>query len=71
MVKREAIRNLCPGNTLEIKCADAADLDSTYQTAMQVRREKGLTGEAMPITRSGPTCTVIIKSVRTSETESK
>lgn len=51
MVTRDAIRNLKPGNRLEIQCENAADLDSTYQTIYQMRREMGLSKDVMPISR--------------------
>lgn len=36
---REAVRSLKAGMMLCVPCADAAELDSNYQTALQVRKE--------------------------------
>lgn len=61
MVTRDAIRNLRPGNRLEVRCKDAADLDSTYQTIYQMRREMGLSKDIMPISRLGLKTMVIVE----------
>lgn len=61
MVTRDAIRNLKPGNRLEIQCESAADLDSTYQTVYQMRKEMGLNKEVMPISRLGAKMMVIVE----------
>lgn len=61
MVTRDAIRNLRPGNRLEIQCESAADLDSTYQTIYQMRKEMGLCKEVMPISRLAPKSMVIVE----------
>lgn len=61
MVTRDAIRNLKPGNRLEIQCENAADLDSTYQTVYQMRREMGLSKDTMPISRLGAKTMVVVE----------
>lgn len=48
------------GTTATVKCSDAADMDSTYQTALQVRKELGLPSDIMGITRKAKTLEVII-----------
>lgn len=58
-VTKEQIRKLLPGQVLTIPCDNTAELDSTYQTAMQVKREEGMFPIA--ITRSGKTNTIIIR----------
>ncbi|MDE5886479.1 MAG: hypothetical protein K2H46_02705 [Muribaculaceae bacterium] len=61
MVTRDAIRNLRPGNRLEVRCEDAADLDSSYQTIYQMRKEMGLSKDIMPISRFGPKTMVVVE----------
>lgn len=61
MVTRESIRNLLPGQKLTIECSGTADLDSTYQTAWQVRKELGLPKEVMPISRLGSQNVVVVE----------
>ncbi|MDE6649650.1 MAG: hypothetical protein K2K45_06950 [Muribaculaceae bacterium] len=61
MVTRESIRNLLPGQKLTIECSGTADLDSTYQTAWQVRKELGLSKDVMPISRLGSQNIVIVE----------
>lgn len=58
-VTKEQIRKLLPGQVLTIPCDDTAELDSAYQTAIQVRREENMF--PISITRSGKTNTVIIR----------
>lgn len=61
MVTRDTIRNLKPGYKLTIECSGAADLDSTYQTAYQVRKELGLSKDAMSISRLGSQNMVVVE----------
>ncbi len=61
MVTRDTIRNLRPGNRLVIQCDGAADLDSSYMTAYQIRRELGLDKATMAISRSVTTNTVVVE----------
>ena len=51
MVKRDAIRNLSPGNKLLISCDSAAELNSAYQTAYQMRQEVGLSKDELSISK--------------------
>lgn len=61
MVTRDAIRNLKPGNRLEIQCKNTADLDSTYQTAWQMRNEMGISKDTMTISRIGTRQMVVVE----------
>lgn len=61
MVTRDTIRNLRPGNKLEIQCSGAADLDSSYMTAYQVRKELGLDNNTLVISKSAPACKIIVE----------
>ena len=48
---KQDFKNLRSGQTLTVACLDAAELDSAYQTALQARKELGLTREGMRVTR--------------------
>ena len=50
-VSKEYIKNLLPGLMLTVACSNAAELDSTYQTALKARKEMGLDKDTMRITR--------------------
>ncbi len=60
MVTRDTIRNLKPGYKLSIECSGSADLDSTYQTAYQVRKELGIPKDVMVISRLGTQNMVVV-----------
>lgn len=60
MITKDFIRNMRLGTTATVRCSDAADMDSTYQTALQVRKELGITSDIMGITRKAKELTVII-----------
>lgn len=60
MVTRDTIRNLKPGYKLAIECSGSADLDSTYQTAYQVRKELGIPRDVMVISRLGTQNMVVV-----------
>lgn len=60
MITKDFIRNMRWGTTATVRCSDAADMDSTYQTALQVRKELGITSDIMGITRKAKELTVII-----------
>ena len=61
MVTRDTIRNLRPGNRLEIQCDSAGDLLSSYMTAYQIRKELGFDKNTMVISMSVTTNKVIIE----------
>lgn len=56
---KEQVKRMLPGQTLAIVCTDTAELDSTYQTALQARKE--IEGHDVAISRSGKTMTVNIR----------
>ena len=51
IVEREYLRKTPVGVTVTINCPNAAELDSTYQTALKARKELGLDKDSMRITR--------------------
>ena len=50
---------MLPGQILTVACADTAELDSVYQTALQARKE--IDDRDVAISRSGKTMTVGIR----------
>lgn len=58
---KEQVKKMLPGQILAIACSDAAELDSTYQVALQARKEVG--DRDIAISRSGKTMTVNIRVV--------
>lgn len=64
MVKKEQIRSMQPGHRLEVPCSGAADLDSTYQTAYQTRRELGLSSAEMAISRIATREMIVIEYLK-------
>lgn len=58
---RKKVRELAPGETLTVTCADGAEVVSAYQTAVQMRREMAGTGKEIMISKSFNTCTVTIR----------
>lgn len=56
---KEQVKRMLPGQVLSIECADTAELDSTYQTALQARKE--IDNYDIAISRSSKTMTVGIR----------
>ncbi len=56
---KEQVKKMLPGQTLSIACANTAELDSTYQVALQARKE--ITDNDVIISRSGKTMIVGIR----------
>ena len=56
---KELVKKMLPGQTLAIACSDTAELDSTYQVALQARKE--ISDYNIAISRSGKTMTVGIR----------
>lgn len=56
---KEQVKKMLPGQTLAIACADTPELDSTYQTALQARKE--IDDYEVIISRSGKTMTIGIR----------
>lgn len=56
---KEQVRKMLPGQILTVACADTAELDSAYQTALQARKE--IADYDVAISRSGKTMTVGIR----------
>lgn len=50
-ITKEYVKNLTQGATLTMRCTDAANLDSVYQTSLKSRKELGLTADDMRVTR--------------------
>lgn len=58
---KEQVKKMLPGQTLAIACANTAELDSTYQVALQARKE--IDAHDVIISRSGKSMTVGIRIV--------
>lgn len=56
---KDQVRKMMPGQVLSIACDSASELDSTYQVAMQARRE--IDAYNVAVSRSGKTMTVAIR----------
>lgn len=56
---KEQVKKMLPGQTLAIACTNAAELDSTYQVALQARKE--IEKYDVIISRSGKSLTVGIR----------
>lgn len=50
-VCKQDYKNLRPGQILTVTCPNAAELDSTYQTALKARKELGFNKDDMRVTR--------------------
>ena len=55
---KDQVKKMLPGQILTINCANTAELDSTYQTAAQARRETDK--HNISIARSGTAMTITI-----------
>lgn len=60
VLTKKEVKNLNPGRSLVIQCENVLRLDSTYQTALQARKEMGLTSDELSINRSGKTMSVTV-----------
>lgn len=56
---KEQVKKMLPGQTLAIACSNTPELDSTYQVALQARKE--IEDYDVIISRSGKTMTVGIR----------
>lgn len=56
---KEQVKRMLPGQTLSIHCSNTAELDSTYQVALQARKE--IVNYDVAVSRSGKTMIVGIK----------
>lgn len=56
---KEQVKKMLPGQTLSVHCKDTAELDSTYQVALQARKE--IDNYDVTISRSGKTMIVGIR----------
>ena len=59
-VTKEQIRKMLPGQVLTVPCDNASELDSVYQTALQVKQEDGML--PLVLSRSSKTNTVVIRA---------
>lgn len=58
---KEQVKKMLPGQTLAIACSNTAELDSTYQVALQARKE--IEEYDVIISRSGKSMTVGIRVI--------
>lgn len=56
---KDQVKRMLPGQTLSVHCKDTPELDSTYQVALQARKE--MPDFDVAISRSGKTMIVGIK----------
>ena len=56
---KDQVKKMLPGQILTVACNDTAELDSTYQVALQARKE--IENYDVAISRSGKTMVVSVR----------